>query len=191
MKEFEFTLRFDVSRLAAEPEALVERLGEQGCTDATVGTGLAGRLALAFVREADSAPAAVLSALRDVLAALPGAELIEASPDFVEISDIAALVGRRRQSIYKLLSTCADGPAPVHEGSASVWRLAPVLHWLRDEKRYSIDRELLELADATMQVNLAASTPRAEPFAHEVEDVLGASVCRETGGGSAPHGIVN
>lgn len=46
-----------------------------------VGIGLPGRIALSFLREADSAQQAVISALEDVNRAIPDAELIEASPD--------------------------------------------------------------------------------------------------------------
>ena len=44
---------------------------------------------------------------------------------------------------------------PVHEGRPTIWRLAKVLIWLRDEKRYRVPPELLETARATMQANLA------------------------------------
>ncbi len=53
--EYAFTFRFPLTQADRDIEALVERFGEAGCEDALVGTGLPGRVALSFVREADSA----------------------------------------------------------------------------------------------------------------------------------------
>jgi len=55
----------------------------------------------------------------------------------------------------KLLVAGRGAPAPLHEGSSIVWHLAPVLLWLRRQKSYSIPGELIELAQTTMQLNLA------------------------------------
>jgi len=49
-----FTLKYDVGGQRCDPDALVEGLGAAGCTDALVGTGEPGYLALEFTREADS-----------------------------------------------------------------------------------------------------------------------------------------
>ena len=46
-------------------------------------------------------------------------------------------------------------PAPVHEGKASIRHLAQLLTWLRDVKRYRVEDDLLALAEANMQVNIA------------------------------------
>ena len=63
--EYAATLKYQLSNEDWDMEALVERLGEAGCDDALVGIGQLGRLALEFTREADSADAAVRSALAD------------------------------------------------------------------------------------------------------------------------------
>jgi len=158
MNEYEFTLRFDVSRVAAAPEDCVEVLAAHGCDDATIGSGIPGRIGLMFSREAASADDAVLSAMHDVNAALHGAMLIEATPDLVGITEVAEIVGKSRQNMRKLLLECGAGcPLPVHEGSSSIWHLAPVLVWLRDEKRYSVEQELLDVATTNMQLNAATS----------------------------------
>ena len=88
MKEYEFTLKFSVND---NPEQYVEKLGAEGCTDALIGVGKNGRIALNFIREARSAYDAVSSAVEDVKRAIPEAKLIEASPDFVGLTDIAKL----------------------------------------------------------------------------------------------------
>jgi len=58
-----FTLKYDVGEQRCDPDALVERLGTAGCTDALVGMGEPGYLALEFSREADSVESAVRAAL--------------------------------------------------------------------------------------------------------------------------------
>lgn len=158
MCEYEFSLRFDTTLVDCGPDECVDNLAEAGCMDAVIGIGVAGRIALDFLREAESAESAVLSAIDGVMRALPGARLIEAGPDFVGYTDVAELVGRSRQNMRKLLlSTSTPGPVPVHEGACAVWHLAPVLRWLRDERAYAIPDELIEIAGVAMSVNLAAA----------------------------------
>lgn len=68
--EFEFTLTLTLPAEDSDVDALVERLGAAGCTDALVGTGQDGRIALNFTREAGSARQAIRSALQDVARAI-------------------------------------------------------------------------------------------------------------------------
>jgi hypothetical protein len=165
MSEYDFELRFDISAVDCTPEECVDRLAVQGCDDATVGIGIPSRIALDFIREATTAEDAILSAISDVLTALPGARLIEAAPDFVGYTDVAELVGKSRQNMRKvLLSQSKPGPVPVHEGTCAVWHLSPVLKWLRDEKDYAIEGTLIELADMTMCVNITATQENFGPI---------------------------
>ncbi|MDA8383730.1 MAG: transcriptional regulator, partial [Betaproteobacteria bacterium] len=130
--EYTFTLKYQLADDDRDPDALVERLGEAGCDDALVGIGQPGRIALEFTREADSADAAVRSALAAVRSAVPSARLIEVAPDLVGLTDVADIVGVSRQNMRKLMLTHPGSfPAPVHEGSASIWHLADVLTWLQ------------------------------------------------------------
>jgi hypothetical protein len=139
-----------------------------------VGIGKTGRMALRFSRVADSPWQAATTALRDARAALPGAVLLEASPDFVGVTDIAEIVGRSRQNIRQLMLSCgASAPAPVHEGQLSIWHLADVLTWLRDAKRYRIDDDLIAMTKTTMQLNLAVAERRMDP---SVQDEIAALV---------------
>jgi hypothetical protein len=94
--EYEFTLSFKLPVDEADTDTLVERLGAAGCDDALVGIGQSGRIALNFTREAGSAQEAIVSALRDVKKAIPAARLVEAGPDLVGLTDVAALVGVTR-----------------------------------------------------------------------------------------------
>jgi predicted DNA-binding transcriptional regulator AlpA len=163
--EYTFTLKYQLMEHAATShDELVERLGEAGCDDALVGIGLPGRIALAFVREADSAEHALLSAVADVRQAIPTAVLIEAAPDLVGLTDVADVVGVSRQNMRKLmLAHTTTFPVPVHEGSASLWHLAEVMAWLEARGTYRIEAPLLEVATTAMQINLAKAALRVRP----------------------------
>lgn len=154
--EYTFTLKYQLADDDRDPDGLVERLGEAGCDDALVGIGQPGRLALEFTREADSADAAVRSALADVRRAVPSARLIEVAPDLVGLTDVADIVGVSRQNMRKLmLAHPGSFPAPVHEGSASIWHLADVLTWLQAKGSYTLAGDVLEVACVALQVNVA------------------------------------
>ena len=157
--EYTFTLKYQLHERDSDLDALVERLGEAGCDDALVGIGQPGRLALEFTRAADSAQAAVRSALADVKRTVPSARLIEMTPDFVGLTDVAEAVGVSRQNLRKLMLAHAGSfPPPVHEGSASIWHLAEVLTWLDAKGGYTLERSTLEVSRIALQVNLAKET---------------------------------
>lgn len=154
--EYEFTLKFMLVPSDADADELVERLGAAGCNDALVGIGQTGRLALDFTREANSAKQAIFSALAEVKRVITDAKLVEITPDFVGLSDVAELVGVSRQNMRKLMLVHKDSfPVPIHEGSAALWHLSPVLRWLQEHVGYRIAPSLLEVAHIAMQINLA------------------------------------
>ena len=164
--EYTFTLKYQLTPHDSDAGALVERLGEAGCDDALVGTGQPGRVALEFTREATSAEAAVRSALADVRRAVPSAKLIEVAPDLVGLTDVADIVGVSRQYMRKLmLAHPGSFPAPVHEGSASIWHLADVLTWLQAKGGYSPAPQVLQVAQVALQVNVAKEGQRLTPSA--------------------------
>lgn len=162
--EYNFTLKYQLPDSDNDQDDVVERLGASGCDDALVGIGIPGRIALMFAREADTAHGAIVSALADVRRAAPHARLIEATPDLVGLTDVAEAVGVSRQNMRKLMTSYpASFPLPVHEGSASVWHLADVLRWLAQRGSYDLDPALVDVAEVTMQVNLARSATRLVP----------------------------
>lgn len=170
MSEYRFILRFRLPEGDADPARFIDALAEAGCDDATIGVGQRGRIALDFAREADSALAAVASAMHAVRRAIPGAELVEASPDLVGLTDVAELVGCTRQNIRKLMiSHAATFPVAVHEGAQSLWHLRPVLAWFFETQKRPIDRALIEVSEVTMQVNIAK----------EARHLVGAKLPRE------------
>lgn len=162
--EYEFTLKYQLNE-NEDPDALLERLAKAGCENALVGVGQPGRLALAFIRESSTAREAIESALNDVREAVPGARLIEATPDLVGLTDVAEIVGVSRQNMRKLMLAHSHSfPAPIHEGSTSLWHLAEVLIWLQARGSYAIGPETLDLARVAMTVNVASTYERV--FGH-------------------------
>jgi predicted DNA-binding transcriptional regulator AlpA len=162
--EYTFTLKYRLSEQDCDHDEIVERLGDAGCDDALIGVGQPGRIALQFTREADSAQAALVSALGDVKGAVPGAKLVEAAPDFVGLSDVADVIGVTRQNMRKLMvSHAMSFPAPVHEGSASVWHLADVMAWLQAKGTYKLEQAVFDVAVTAMQVNLAKEALQITP----------------------------
>ena len=157
--DYEFTLKFRLPDRETDSDTLIEKLGEAGCDDALVGVGVPGRVALSFTRKAKSAKEAVLSALKDVKKAIPGAELVEVGPDFVGVTDVAELTGVTRQSVRKLLVVHAkDFPPAIHDGSASIWHLAAVLKWIKERGTCKIEPALIEVAEFAMHINVTKQT---------------------------------
>lgn len=156
MKEFDFTLKFALKNTDQDPEIYIEKLYESGCDDATIGIGKKGRIALDFCREGNNAKEVMLSAIYDVRNVIPGAELIESSPDMVSLSEAAEIIGCSRQNIRQLmLSHDKTAPVPHHAGSKlSVYRLVDILNWLdNDKSTREIDISLKEVAKANKEIN--------------------------------------
>jgi predicted DNA-binding transcriptional regulator AlpA len=172
--EYVFTLKYRLAAQDCDVDEIVERLGEAGCDDATEGVGQPGRIALLFSREAASAFEALVSALKDIKRAVPSARLVEAGPDFVGLTDVAEVAGVSRQNMRKLmLSHAIDFPAPVHEGSASVWHLSDILDWLTERGGYDIKADVADVAKSAKQINLAKEVRELEPrFNRQLESLV-------------------
>lgn len=87
MKDYDFTLKFNLQDPQSDPGEYVEKLYAGGCDDALIGVGLKGYISLNFIREASSAYEAISSAISNVKAVVPSATLIEVAPDFVGLTD--------------------------------------------------------------------------------------------------------
>ena len=80
----------------------------------------------------------------------------------------AELVGVTRQNMRKLMMSHARTfPAPIHEGSVSLWHLAPVLEWLGAQAGYEIERALIEISRMAMRINVAKESRRLKPPVEE------------------------
>ena len=164
MKDYDFILKFDLPDHDADPEQFVEALYESGCDDASVGIGQQGRIALNFIRQSESALDAILSAISDVKKAIPGVKLIEATPDLVGLTDIADILGFSRQNMRKIaVKNKSAFPAPVHDGTVSLWHLFKVLKWFKASKAYNIEDSLIEVSRTNMQVNFASQMRDIDP----------------------------
>ena len=164
MKEYEFTLKFKLQDSNIDPDIYVEQLYESGCDDAVIGTGKKGYIGLNFIRESTSAYEAIASAIRDVKKAIPQASLVEASPDFVGVTDVANLLGCTRQNIQKLIAKDnLNCPSSVYGGAQSIWHLADILDWLIDNKKYSVSESLVEVAKVTMSLNITKQFAMLDP----------------------------
>ncbi len=162
MKEYEFTLKFSLTERLNNPDAYIEKLGIEGCDDALIGLGQSGRIALNFTRESSSAYDAIRSALEDVKRAIPSAKLVEATPDFVGLTEIADILGLTRQKLVMVSSSSAF-PAPIHEGNPAIWHLSKVLVWLKERNKYQIKDTLIDIAKVNMQFNLAKEVHELVP----------------------------
>jgi hypothetical protein len=168
MKEYNFTLKFNFSDAQVNLESFIEQLYEGGCDDALIGIGKQGCIAMDFIREAPTAFEAVSNAIIDVKKVIPSAALIEATPDFVGLTDAAKILGCTRQNIRNLIfKDQSRSPLPVYEGTPSIWHLAEILIWLKEDKTYKIDDILLEIAQINMNFNIARSWQRIEPRIQE------------------------
>lgn len=164
MQHYEFTLHFKLAGKDQDVSAILNTLGEVGCTDTLVGLGATGRVALQFNRDAKDALSALQSGLKDAQKALPHAVLTEAAPDMVGLTEVAELVKVSRQNLRKLMQTHSDSfPRPIHAGSTVIWHLADVLNWLTSKQHYKIESTVLEMAQLTKQVNLIKSSQAIEP----------------------------
>ena len=163
MATYEFSLTFTLPDSDADTEQYLDALFEAGCDDALAGVGERGAIGLDFTREADSADEAIRSAIENVQAAIPGAALLEASPDLVGVSDIAELVQCRRQNIQKFVASGAF-PKPYHLGRSPMWHFFDVAMWLtsRPLRAIQLSRETVEVSKTTYRLNLNVQQQRFE-----------------------------
>ncbi len=164
MKEYDFMLTFSLQNPNEDPGDYERALEENNCTDALLGVGRKGTIALDFGREGASAYEAISSAITDVERSIPGATLTEIEPDFVGITDIAELVNKSRQNIRKLIfSDESECPPPVHGGNPTIWHLYDILKWLQQHRNYEISQELIEVAEITKSLNTLRAWNQLEP----------------------------
>ena len=146
MKEYDFILKFSLPDANKDPSDFIDALAEAGCDDATIGIGKKGRIALDFCRESNSAEEALKTAIEDVKSAIPGAVLIEASPDLVGVSEIAHILNVTRQNITKHVSKLTSRfPTPIHEGSSQLWHLTDVIAWSQEKLLNTVSIANLEV----------------------------------------------
>ena len=158
MRMFEFTLVLDSG--VDLTEGVEDALFEAGLDDVLVGSR-DDIVFIDFEREGESFVDVALFAVQQVEAALPGAIVLRVEPDeLVSAADIAARVGRTRESIRLLVGGHRGPggfPAPVH-GIASkqrLWRWGEVAQWLFSCVPCSVTEAEVETAQAISTLNSA------------------------------------
>jgi len=150
MSEYEFTLTFSLPGEDDNPEQYLDALFESGCDDAVLGTGQTGSIGLDFVREAESAEDAVRSAIANVETAIPGAELEEAKPDLVGLTDVADIAQCSRQYVRKVTMTIKQFPRPAVTGrKVQLWHLCDVAQF----EQVKIPKAMAEIAWIARRIN--------------------------------------
>jgi len=153
MNEYQFVLTFKLPQ-EADPDQYFAAL-EKSCSDAIIGTGQTGYMVFDFTRESKSAYDAIVSAVADVKKAIPKVSLVEATPDFVGLTDVAELLGFTRQYMRKLMVKSGTAfPSPVHEGKPSIWHLSNILVWLKENNKYEVEDTLIDVANINKKFNL-------------------------------------
>ena len=162
MEDFSFVLNFALPPGHATPDALTDALFEAGCDDATVGVGQRGMIGLDFTRAADSADSALRSAIQNVTHAIPGATLVQAGPDLVGLTDMAAIFGFTRQNMRKYATGKATFPTPAYIGDPSLWHLAEIVDWLRANTGVQPRDDVFEVAKAAARINFETEQRRVK-----------------------------
>lgn len=159
MTEHEFTL---VIEGALSDEAVIRRLFEAGCDDATFGVtdGLGyGE----FLREAPSFATAVLGAVEQV-ESIAGLQVLRVEPDdIVTMAEIADRLDRTREGVRLLISGQRGPggfPRPISHARdrGRLWRWSDVTEWLGQ-----LDPEQRETAHFVAALNAALELRRQAP----------------------------
>jgi predicted DNA-binding transcriptional regulator AlpA len=164
VENYTFVLNFTLPGREDNPEQYLDALYDAGCDDAAVGVGQYGMLGLDFTRAAASAEDAIRSALDNVHTAIPGALLVQAGPDLVGLTEMAAIFGFSRQNMRKYATgqsgAAGDFPVPVVLGEPSLWHLAEIVAWLKRNTSVQPPDGVLDVSKATAKVNFEVEQKR-------------------------------
>lgn len=155
--EFQIVIKWDHG---GQIDVCLDALYRAGCDDATVSSGSLHYLGLDFIREGRSAEAALVTAIRDIKKAIPGAKLVRAEPYLLNLSELAFLFGYTKQNMRKyargeMATVKADFPEPVVAGKTSYWYALEVAQWLDAQHVITIRQEALETLFALWSLNQA------------------------------------
>jgi predicted DNA-binding transcriptional regulator AlpA len=161
---YKFVLNFTLPGARDNPERYRDVLHSSGCGDAAVEIGQYGMIGLDVTCAADSAEDAVRSAVENVRTAIPGATLVQAGPDLVGLSEMAAIFGFSRQNMRKYAIGQSGGPRtfplPVVVGDPSLWHLAEIIAWLKLHTRVQPPERVLEVSKAAAKLNFEVEKQR-------------------------------
>jgi hypothetical protein len=161
---YSFVLNFTFPGAGDTPERYLDALHSSGCDDAAVEVGQYGMIGLDVTCAALSAEDAVRAAVQNVRAAIPGATLVQAGPDLVGLSEMAAIFGFSRQNMRKYAVGQSGGPRafplPVVVGDPSLWHLAEIITWLKLNTRVQPPERVLEVSKAAAKLNFEVECER-------------------------------
>lgn len=135
MQQFEFTLLLSAP-VDFPTDDQLDILFDAGCDDALFGRA-AGVAYADFVRETDSFPEAVMSAVRAIEQAVPDVRIARVEPDdYVTVTDISQRTGWSREYV-RLLALGRRGtgffPPPLTRlgnSRSRIWRWSEISRWL-------------------------------------------------------------
>lgn len=164
MNEYSFELLFQLNK-GEDPEQYLDSLFETGCDDATVGIGKRGRIALNFTRESENALPAIMSAIQNVQNAIPHAKFERASPDLLNISELAFEFGLGKENMRKYARNQSAKKTPfptphIESEKSDYWRASEVAQWLSEHKIQDVDDSILETLVIIQMLNLAIESSR-------------------------------
>ena len=164
MDHYTFMLNFTHPGQEGNPEQYLDALHGSACGDAAAEVGQYGVIGLDLTCAADSAEEAVRSAIENVRAAIPGATLVQAGPDLVGLTEMAAIFGFSRQNMRKYAIGQSGGPEafpqPVVVGDPSLWHLAEIIVWVKLNTRVQPPENVLEVSKATAKLNFEVECKR-------------------------------
>ena len=159
MTEYEFQLDFKLNQ-NEDPGQYLDALYESGCDDAAVGIGTPGRIRLDFIRTANDPIDALVSSIKDVVNAIPGARLIRALPYLVNLSELGLMFACTKQNMSKYArgeaaNAKSEFPLPVISGKNSYWYALDVARWLNDNSPMIVNPAILEILSCIFSLNKA------------------------------------
>ncbi len=161
---YKFMLNFTLPARDENPARCLDALHEAGCGEAALEPGQYGTVGLGVTCAADSAEDAVRSAVENVRAAIPGATLVQAGPDLVGLTEMAAIFGFSRQNMRKYAVGQSGGPKafplPVVVGDPSLWHLAEIIAWIKQNTRVQPPERVLEVSKAAAKLNFEVECER-------------------------------
>jgi hypothetical protein len=154
--EFDHEFVLVLSGFAELNPSIMDALHAAGCDDATPSLRF-GRVYLAFARRAATLRDAILSAIRDVLRAGIGADVLRVDDsNLVSQADIGRRIGRSRQQVGQYVSGKrgpGQFPAPVCDLAEGhpLWMWCDVAHWLWENG--IVGDDVLEASRAVAAIN--------------------------------------
>lgn len=120
-----------------------------------------GSYSFAFARQGACARDVMHGARVEVLRALPGAQLVEAVPDLVGLTEAGRFLGISRQAVRKwAVSRGGNFPPAIHGVNGAVWHLLEILEWMRAVRQVRVDPKLVDVAQVAWDQNLRIALQR-------------------------------